>query len=48
VSQRLGRAQAPSTTGLREQIQRRVGAVLHRRTLEKLVKDLRAKKNSGA
>ena len=48
VSQRLGRVQAPSTTGLREQIQRRFGAALPRRTLEKLVKDLRAKKNFGA
>ena len=48
VSQRLGRTQVPSTRELGEQIQRRVGAALHRRTLERLVKDLRAKKNSGA
>ena len=48
VSQRLGATEVPSTSELREQIQRRFGAALHRRTLEKLVKDLRAKKNSGA
>ena len=48
VSQRLGATEVPSTGQLREQIQRRFGAALHRRTLEKLVKDLRAKKNSGA
>lgn len=48
VSQRVGGKEVPSTGALREQVQRRFGAALHRRTLEKLVKDLRAKKNAGA
>jgi len=48
VSQRLGSEEMPSTSGLREEIQSRFGVALHRRTIEKLVKDLRAKKNAGA
>ncbi|MFQ5705756.1 MAG: transposase [Gemmatimonadales bacterium] len=48
VSQRLGSEEVPSTTGLQEEIQGRFGVAFHRRTLEKLVKDLRAKKNAGA
>jgi len=48
VSQRLGSEEMPSTSGLREEIQNRFGVALHRRTIEKLVKDLRAKKNAGA
>lgn len=47
ASQRLGSEAVPSTTELRQEIQGRFGVALHRRTLEKLVKDLRAKKNAG-
>ncbi len=47
VSQRLGSEAVPSTTELREEIQDRFGVAFHRRTLEKLVKDLRVKKNAG-
>jgi transposase len=47
VSQRLANEEVPSTTGLREEIQGRFGVALHRRTLEKLVKDIRAKKNGA-
>ena len=48
VSERLGSAEVTSTTELGEEIQSRFGVALHRRTIEKLVKDLRAKKNPGA
>ena len=47
VRQRLGSEAVPSTTALREEIQGRFGVAFHRRTLEKLVKDLRAKKNAA-
>lgn len=48
VSERLDSEQGPSTKGLREEIQGRFGVALHRRTLEKLVRDLRRKKNTEA
>lgn len=47
VRQRLGSEAVPATTALRKEIQGRFGVAFHRRTLEKLVKDLRAKKNAG-
>lgn len=46
VSERLVSDDAPSTAELREQIQERFGVALHRRTIEKLAKELRTKKNA--
>lgn len=48
VSARLDSEQKPSTKGLGEEIQGRFGVSLHRRTLEKLVRDLHRKKNTEA
>lgn len=48
IRQRLVQDGAPSTLELREEIQQQFGLALHRRTIEKLTKDLRAKKNLGA
>jgi transposase len=48
VKERLGSEEALSTPGLLAEIQTRFGVVFHRRTLEKLLKDLRSKKNAGA
>ena len=48
VSRRLVDEGAPSTKDMREEIQGQFGLDLHRRTIEKLVKELRAKKNLGA
>lgn len=47
VRKRLAQEQVPSTLELREEIQRQLGFALHRRTIEKLAKDLRAKKTPG-
>lgn len=48
VNERL-RSEGPfSTPGLQEEIRLRFGVAFHRRTLEKLVRDLRTKKNTGA
>lgn len=46
VSERLDSEQGPSTMELREEILGRFGVGLHRRTLEKLMRDLRRKKNT--
>jgi len=46
VSEGLDSEQAPSAKELRENIRDRFGVALHRRTLEKLVRDLRRKKNT--
>jgi len=46
VSEGLSSQQAPSSKGLREEIRGRFGVTLHRRTLEKVVRDLRRKKNT--
>jgi transposase len=48
VRQRLGSEELLSTTELCEEIQGAFGVALHRRTVEKLVKELRAKKNVGS
>jgi len=48
IRQRLAQERAPSTLQLRAEIQQQFGLALHRRTIEKLAKDLRAKKNAGA
>ncbi len=48
VRKRLAHERAPSTLELREEIQQQFGLALHRRTIEKLAKDLRAKKNAGS
>jgi transposase len=48
VRKRVVQERAPSTLELREEIQQQFGLALHRRTIEKLAKDLRAKKNAGA
>ena len=48
VRERLVQERAPSTLELREEIQQQFGLALHRRTIEKLAKDLRAKKNPSA
>jgi len=48
IRQRLVQDGAPSTLELREEIQQKFGLALHRRTIEKLTRDLRAKKNVGA
>lgn len=48
VNERLESEPEPSTKGLREEIQSRFRITLHRRTLEKLVRDLRRKKNTEA
>ena len=48
VQARLDHEEAFSTPGVLAEIHARFGVVLHRRTLEKLVRDLRAKKNAGA
>jgi transposase len=48
IRQRLVQDGAPSTLKLREEVQQQFGLALHRRTIEKLTKDLRAKKNAGA
>ena len=48
IRQRLVQDRAPSILRLREEIQQQFGLALHRRTIEKLTKDLRAKKNAGA
>lgn len=48
VGKRIAQEQAPSTLELREEIQQQLGLTLHRRTIEKLAKNLRAKKNAGA
>jgi len=47
VSERLDNAEVPSVIALGKEIEGRFGVALHRRTLEKLVKDLRGKKNAG-
>ncbi len=47
VNDRLRGAEPFSTVGLQEEIQAHFGVAFHRRTLEKLVKGIRAKKNSG-
>ena len=47
VTARLGSREAVSTPGLLAEIHATFGVVLHRRTLEKLVRDLRSKKNAG-
>jgi transposase len=46
VSEGLDREQATSAKELVHQIRNRFGITLHRRTLEKLVRDLRRKKNT--
>jgi hypothetical protein len=48
VRKRMVQERTPSTLELREEIQQQFGLALHRRTIEKLAKDLRAKKNAGA
>ena len=48
VRKRQLQERTPSTLELREEIQQQFGLALHRRTIEKLAKDLRAKKNAGA
>ncbi|MCP3995809.1 MAG: transposase [bacterium] len=48
VSERLQSEEPFSTPELQEEIQTRFSITLHRRTLEKLVKDLRTKKNGGS
>ncbi len=48
VSERLDSEPGPSTKELREEIRGRFGVTLHRRTIEKLVRDLRRKKNAEA
>jgi transposase len=48
IHKRLVDERAPSTMELREEIQQQFGLALHRRTIEKLAKDLRAKKNGRA
>jgi transposase len=48
VSELLDSEQEPSTKGLLEEIRGRFGVGLHRRTLEKLVRELRRKKNTEA
>jgi transposase len=47
VRQRLSSEQVPSTAALRDEVRDRFGVMLHRRTLEKLVSDVRAKKNAA-
>ena len=47
VNERLRSEEPFSTVGLQEEIQARFGVAFHRRTLEKLVKGIRAKKNAG-
>ena len=47
VTARLDSREAVSTPGLLAEIHATFGVVLHRRTLEKLVRDLRSKKNAG-
>ena len=48
VTARLGSREAVSTPGLLAEIHATFGVVLHRRTLEKLVRDLRSKKTLAA
>jgi transposase len=48
VKQQLEQAQTPSTADLLETIRATFGVSFHRRTLEKLLSDLRSKKNACA
>lgn len=48
VRQRLEAEEIPSTPALLAEIQARFSVAFHRRTIEKLLKELRSKKNAGA